>query len=338
MITESKQAKRLNSLGINIKTFFYDNGKKKQRNTDNSLNQDIKQGIIIEKDYYKHGNLLRKEKSFDSRISYTYEFSGEDKYTCKNCGMEGEVKDFTDGCPYCHTNYNIDYDNKELSNKKYYDLIIKDKSYIIKTFFLDIVFSLLLVGIYIYNTSRTFYTFDIIKIIVIGFFISLVLFFIFYYLDALIILPWLRKKKEKSNQKQVEFWNRMQKYFISKTKFYNNLNYELRNLFYSDKYKDVVDYDILDYNSLKEKEEDDKLFVTINIDIRIIRLVNNKIESKIETKEFLLKRVESKLELTKKVNFIPCPNCGASIDATTEVCEYCGTPHNYLQEWYLQEL
>lgn len=338
MITESKQTKRLKSLGINIKTIFFDNGKKKQRNTNNSLNQDIKQGIIIEKEYYKQGILLKKEKKFDSRISYTYEFSGKDEYTCKNCGVKKEAKDFIDGCPYCHTYYNVDYDNKELSNKKYYDLIIKDKSYIIKTYILDIVLSLLAVGVYIHNTSRTFYTFDIIKIIVISFFISLVLFFIFYYLDALIILPYIRKKKEKSNKKQVEFWNRMQKYSISKTKFYNNLNYELRNLFYSEKYPGVVDYDILDYNSLREQEENGKLFVTVSLDIRIIRLINSKIETKIETKEFLLKRVESKLELTKQVNYISCPNCGVSIDATTETCEYCGTPHNYLQEWYLQEL
>ena len=59
-------------------------------------------------------------------------------------------------------------------------------------------------------------------------------------------------------------------------------------------------------------------------------------EAKITKETFILKRHEKGvLELKDGVNIIKCPNCGASIDATKEKCEYCNTNINYLQEWIL---
>ena len=179
MVSDNIQLKRLKEYGINIKTYYFDNGLKKQRNTDNSLNQDIEQGIVIEKNYYKDGKFLKKETNFDSRIFNTYKFNGKEKYKCKNCGMEAKIEDFSEGCPYCNTNYNIDYDEKKVSSKNYYDYIIKDKRYIIKTYIIDFIVCFLLTFIYIFSSGRTFYFFDILKIIVLTILLSFILFYLF---------------------------------------------------------------------------------------------------------------------------------------------------------------
>ena len=56
-----------------------------------------------------------------------------------NCGMNGKIKDFIDGCPYCRTHYNIDYVDKDLGSKYHYDRILKNKTYRIVTAIIDII-------------------------------------------------------------------------------------------------------------------------------------------------------------------------------------------------------
>ena len=337
MVTEKSQEKRLNDYKINIKTKYKSDTGVLERNTDNSKNDNIIDGIILEKDYYYNGQVIKKENIFDSRILYTYEFNSDKKIVCSNCGMEGFVKDFKNGCSYCHTSYNIDFSNKSLGSKYYYDLVVKDKKYIIKTLVIDVIISLIITLIYILNTSRTFYFFDGLKVIGGTILVSLILFYFFYYLDAAIIIPSVRNTKEKLNRKQQEFWKRMIQLGVDKTKFYNNLHYDLRKLYYGDKYKEIIDYDIIDYNYFEDEIVNENLFVIVNLDIRLVKFIDGKIISKIENKTYKLKRVTIDKELNGEINHIRCHNCGASIDVMKESCDYCGTKFNYLQEWYLIE-
>ena len=248
--------------------------------------------------------------------------------------MQGKTSEFKDGCVYCQTYYNIDYTNKELGSKFYYDLIIRNRGYIIKTLIIDLLISFIISYLYIVSFSRTFYMFDFLKIIAGTFLIGLILFLIFYYLDAVILLPSLKRKKERENLKQQEFWKRLEKLGIEKIKFFNNLNYDLKRLYYSDKYPFVLDYDIIDYNNFEEKFLDNKLFVTVNLDIRIVSIYKNKIKSKIENKTYLLQKVKIDKEVNGSVNHIECSNCGASVNILEKKCSYCGSEYNYLQEWY----
>ena len=336
MVVEEAQNKRLKKLGINIKTKFIENDKIKIRNTNEEQNDNVHDGIIIEKEYYK-GILLKRENLFDSRISYTYDFNGKDKFTCKNCGKEGKVDDFKDVCPYCHTNYNVDYKEKELGNKHYYDYVIKDKSYIIKTFIIDFIVSLIIVGLIVIPNSRTFYIFDILKILGLTVIVSFILFFIFYYVDAFILLPGLKKKKEIINERQKEFFKKMNLLGVDKNKFFNNILYELREVYYSDKNPDVIDFDIIDYDSFEIEEKEDNIFVDVLFDIRIVRFINNKVVSKNENVKYRFKRLKEFNELKKEINLMTCPSCGSSINIRDGKCSYCGRKINYLQEWYLEK-
>ncbi len=336
MLTEKLHEKRLDNFGINIKTKYKSLDKVLERNSDGSKNDNIPEGVRIRKDYYYKGMVGHKETTFDSRILYKFEFNHEGKeQKCPNCGSIGTIDEFSNGCPYCGTHYNLDYDDKDLGSKYYYDYTMKSNTYKIVTLVIDVIVSFFISLMFILETSRTFTIFDMGKVLLGTLLIGAILFFVFYYLDAAIVFSFIKAKKEKLNQEQRDFWNRMNSLGITKTTFYNNLNYDFRNLYYGDKYPDVIDYDIIDYNSFKESEDDKGFYIIVNLDIRLVEFKNGKFSSKLDSKTYTFKRAKIDKKLDKGVNIIQCHNCGASIDASKGECEYCGTKNNYLQEWYL---
>lgn len=338
MVIEEAHNKRLKDYELNIKTKYLVDHSIFERNTDNSKNDNINQGIILEKDYYNgNGVCIKKENVFDSRILYTYQFNEKKEIKCSNCGAISSVDNNDDHCSYCGTSFNIEYNNKELGSKYFYDLVIKDKSYIIKTFILDLIVSFIIVGIYIINTSRTFYFFDKLKIAIGSLLLCLILFFVFYYVDAIILLPGLKRKKEAQNQRQMDFWKRLSQKKLDKVTFMNNLSYELRELYYGDKYKDIIDFDIIDYEEFEDIEKFGNLYVDVSVDIRIARYDNGKIKSKREVKKYRMRWARQNDILSPGVNEIKCHNCNSSIDVREKTCKYCGTRVNYYQQWYLEK-
>lgn len=337
-ITESFHNKRLKEFNINIKTKYKVKDKVLERNTDNSINDDIIDGVRLEKKYYKDGFLIYKVSNFDPRIHYTYLFNSEEnkEVLCPNCGKISTVKEFVNGCPYCHTYYNIDYINKELGTKEHLDNIIHSEKYNKITFIVDLIISFIIVFMYILLNGRTFNIYDVSKIIVGGLVLGFFLYYIFYVLDALILLLPIKIYKNKRNRRQIEFWDNALKNNISKKTFFNNFNYELQRYYYLDN-NDVIDYDIIDYLDFDLSTKED-LFITVTVNIRIIKYINNKIVKKVENKKFTLKRDKTFVnKLNGGINIIKCHNCGASIDVNKENCEYCKTKINYLQEWYLED-
>ena len=317
LISESYHNEKLKKHNINIKTKYIVGNKILEKNTDGSNNDDISNGIRCQKDYYINNRCVHTEKLFDSRIEYTFISKSEEneEYTCKNCGMNSKLKDFLDGCPYCGTYYNIDYTDKDLGGKYHYDRVLRKKTYRIITAIIDLVISLSLTYVYIKNTSRTFNNYDISKIFIYGTILSLILYYLFYIMDAYVILGPIKRYKDKQNRKQMKFWDRTK---IDKKTFFNNLNYEVGKKYYL-KY-DIIDYDILDYLDFKEYRKNDKLYVKVKVDVRIVYLKNNKIKSKfIQDTYVLLKHNNKTIELKDGANMIKCPNCGASVDAKRDI-------------------
>ena len=333
LISDNYQIKKLNKYKINIKTKYIVGNDLLERNTDNTKNDDIKNGIRCKKEYYLNNNLVHEETLFDSRIEYTFiskDVENKD-YTCPNCGMHSKLKDFIDGCPYCQTYYNIDYTNKDLGSKYHYDQVLRSNTYRVITGIVDIIISLILSYIFIKTTSRTFNGFDISKIFIYGLILSLILYYFFYIIDAYIVLTPIKNYKEKENQKQEEFWESTK---IDKKKFYNNLNYELRKYYYS---KDnIIDYDIIDYLSFNNFTKNNQEYIKITAEVRVVYYKNNKITSRIIKDTYLLKHHTDNIQSLKEgENIIKCHNCGASIDITQGECSYCHTKTKYLQEWTL---
>ena len=331
LISEEFQKKRLKKYNINIKTKFIVDRNILERNTDDTKNDDIKKGVILEKKYYINNVLKHTEKEFDTRMEYTYLSKEEEETenTCPNCGNTSKLKNFLDGCPYCGTYYNVDYTDKELGNKYHYDRVLKNGIYRVVTAIVDLIISLLIALLFIKTTSRTFNSYDVAKVFIYGTVLALILYYVFYTIDAYIILGPIKRYKDEQNRKQIEFWNKTS---IDKKSFFNNLNYEIKKYYFNqDK---IIDYDILDYLSFEYKND----CVEVVGEVRIITYENNKIKSNYKKEKFIMKKnTKGKLDLKEGRNIIMCPGCGASIDANTGKCNYCGREINYLQDWILEK-
>lgn len=325
---------KLDKLNINIKTEYIVGTQILERNSDNSKNDDIKNGIRCRKEYYVNGELKHIESEFDSRMEYTFISKEEENkdYTCPNCGMHSKLKDFIDGCPYCGTYYNMDYTDKDLGSKFHYDSILRSNLYRIVTAIIDVSISILLCFVFIKMTSRTFNSYDISKIFIYGVILSFILYYFFYIIDAYIILSPIKKYKNRQNQKQIEFWKTAK---VDKKTFYNNLNYEVSK--YYDGIPNIIDYDILDYLSFSEQIIDGERYIKVLADVRIVTY-DKKISSKYKKEIYILKKnLNDSLQLNAGANIMKCCNCGASIDVRKGQCEYCGTKIKYLQEWFLDK-
>lgn len=335
LISEKSHEENLKKLGVNIKTSYIVGDQVLEYDTNNINNNDIIKGIRCKKRYYIKDKLEHEEIKFDTRMKYTFisdDCENKD-YSCPNCGMHSKLKDFINGCPYCGTYFNIDYVDKDMGSKYYYDRVLKNSTYRLITALIDVLVSLLLSFLFIKLTSRTFNSYDISKIFIYGVILSLVFYYFFYIVDAYIILSPIKNYKDRENQKQIDFFNRTK---IDKKEFFNNLNYEVANKYYYNN-PNIVDYDILDFDSYEEFLKNDNLYVLVKAYVRIVSLKNNKFRSKYITDTYLLKRVNDSVSLKDNINVIRCHNCGASIDITKNECDYCHSKVKYFQKWILEK-
>lgn len=331
LISDNSQNNKLKKFNINIKTKYIVHDKILERNTNNSYNDDIKSGIRCKKEYYIGDRLLKIENQFDSRIEYTFIANEDKEFVCVNCGLHTNLSEFVDGCPYCGTYYNLDYTEKDLGSKYHYDRVLRTNTYRVITGIVDLVLSLLVTYYFIKFTSRTFNVYDISKIFIYGFILSVVLYYFFYLIDGYIVLKPIKLYKDGQKQKQVEFWNRTK---IDKKKFFNNLNYEIGRKYFND--IDVIDYDILDYDEFTDSYINNVMYVKVKAYVRVVKFVNGKLKSMYITDTYNMKRMnENVFEMKNGTNFVKCNNCGASVDVVKEKCDYCGTKISPLQEWIL---
>ena len=72
LISDNYHSKKLKKYGLNIKTKYIVGNEVLERNTDNTKNDDIDNGIRCKKEYYLNNKLVHEETLFDSRIEYTF--------------------------------------------------------------------------------------------------------------------------------------------------------------------------------------------------------------------------------------------------------------------------
>lgn len=72
LISETFHKEKLKKYNVNIKTKFIVGSKILEKNSNDNVNNDIKQGIICQKEYFINNKLSHTENNFDTRIEYTY--------------------------------------------------------------------------------------------------------------------------------------------------------------------------------------------------------------------------------------------------------------------------
>lgn len=127
--------------------------------------------------------------------------------------------------------------------------------------------------LWILNTSRTFNGYDVGKIFLYGMILAMILYY--FSICGMLMRYWSPSDDTKSSR--TEDSENSEPYRDRQKRFYNNLNYEAGRRYYSR--PDVIDYDVIDYTDLQEHEENGRLWVRVELQVRLVYLRNGKISS-----------------------------------------------------------
>lgn len=320
-ITDKSQIDRLNEKGIIIEDIFLRYDKKFIRKSDGSRLDQVFNASRIQKKYYYNNKCIYKEKNFNKNSNYTFAtYSKDNKLVCPNCGNEGNSNEFFEGCPYCDTSFNIDY-----QLKRYNFNPIKD-TFDIRWFkFITGVVAIIMPIVLNYIVNKDW------RIALLTILLFPISYTLTYFILSLLLAPFIfvngiiTTYRESSKIRNGE---------IDRNKIINSLVYELKQYYFNDKkYKDLIDFDILTYYYIYTKTINNELYVEIKYKIRKYYFKNKRINKKINVEKVMLKYNNKHID--KKNNIIMCDNCGASIDITKKHCEYCNTKVKNMQKWIL---
>ncbi len=342
---ERPQSERLARLGLRIVTTFWDDGGIRRRSSDHALHDDIVNGVIMDKQYFRGEQLLHTEKAFNPLLKYTFVIREqmEKEISCPNCGKTGKTAEFADGCPYCGTCYNIGYGERKDAGK-----LSAEKKSLPPAEYLTALVILLFVFwglglLFVRISGRTFGLFDILKGLAFGTIAGLLAFYVYYTSRVSAIV----RKEEESYQEQMRQIRTLETglsaYDIPVSVLYTNLSGELNSCFFAGskpENADIIDWDILDYDDYRiDKDRNNSPKITLSGKIRILRADGNRVRSG----EFRMHAVMKPNTVTGNplqpgANVLHCHRCGGDIDVTRPTCSHCGAPVRYNQRLYLDEL
>lgn len=312
--------KRLNSKNIVIEERFLNEEDNSilYYSSDFKKNDTICKRPRIEKVYFHNGKEIYTQKDFNKKMKYTYFSSNKSKeiIECPSCGYQDEAKKFVFGCPYCDTDFSLEISKKKekISNK-----VIKDTS----------VFGviLLLLSFLVRFEVITFEMF--LSFLTIGLVIEGIVLFIQF-------IPLLLEKDIWHDFKTI----RMN---INEKRVYSDLNTELSNYYYDDKntkYKDLIDFDILKYQSATYDRDGNDTCIVLSYLIRKYYYIEktNTIEISFGSSRVRLIRNVKQKHKSNSEFASKCKNCGSSIEFHALECEYCGSKNESTIGWKIKEI
>jgi rubrerythrin len=327
--SNSLHLKKLEEKGIVIEEIYKCPKENKifTRTTDGKKNDSVSKSHKIEKNFYKNGRKIFTEKNFDHDTYYTINtIKGEENHTCSECGYTGNLKEFYSGCPYCGANFNIEYTRNNSygrSLKKLFSLKWVKRL----CFTIPVIVSL--ISIYLSQDVLTIY----ISIVTIPTLMSLtyILIMIFYTLIAI-----YRLIAYKDVLTSIIYYNKQE---INSAKLIKDVQITLLNDYYDKElypeYKDLVDFDILDFENYKYRYKNNKQFIVLRIKIRKYFNKGNKIKRIISKEHIYVSMNPNYAE--KRQNIRKCPSCGANVPPLKKMCLYCKTPLPTTMLWIVEK-
>lgn len=321
MLKIKRHYDRLKEKNIAIESIYMREGMdtKLIRSSDGLRNDTVYNSHLVEKRYFYKNKCIFLENNFNNNFNYTIKtISKNKKLECPNCGYNGLIYNFYDGCPYCGTNFNIDLKNKQSNFSNFNDAFKEKPAWILV---LTIMFIILILNIVFSGTKFPYY------------FLYLI-FLPFYFFQSLVIssliifiaIPFIELFK----QTNISF-----KLMKNYEKIISDFNFSLLNYYYNNsKYNDVIDFNITRYYSIKNKNNDK---VKIKYNINEYYLVNKEIIKKNKKKCAILSKNLNKIE-TKFSNIHKCINCGSNLDLLENECEHCGTSIPKINDWLLEKI
>ena len=283
------------------------------RTTDGKENDSVYKSPKIEKNFYKNGKLLFREKDFDKNTIYTIVATkGEKLHKCSECVYEDITKTFYNGCPYCGANMTVDYSKNKSYGKSIKELFSMKWVKII-CICLPIIFSA--ISIYLNRDIEA----------VIGGIISIPFMMLFTYLGIMIFYtPYIIYKTiiyKDVHTFKIMYNNQV----INNAKLVRDVQTTLLNDYYDEKIypenKDLIDFDVLDFENYFYTRKNNINYIVLRLKLRKYFLKNNKVKKEL-TKDHIMvypnpHYIEKRQELRK------CPNCGSNVPPLIKRCEYC---------------
>ena len=327
--SNSLHLKRLEEKGIVIEEIYKypKDNKIFIRTTDGKENDSVYKSPKIEKNFYKNKKRLFREKNFDPKTFYTIVATKGDKtHTCSECGYSDSLKEFFNGCPYCGANFTINY-----SNNKSYGRTLKELFSFKWVQFLCIILPIIFaaVSIYLNQDIETIISSIIaIPILMFATYLFIMTFYtpiIFY---RLIVYKDVHTYTIKYNDE-----------IINNAKLIKDVQTTLLNDYYDEnlypKNKDLIDFDILDFEDYKYRYKNNKQYIVLKLKIRKYFSNGNKIKRVISKENIYVTmnpHYKEKREILRK-----CPSCGANVPPLKKSCEYCKTPLPSTILWIIEK-
>ena len=341
---EGPQEKRLGKFDLTMITSFWDEHAVRRRASDGSVREDIINGVIMDKKYYRKGKLIHTEKMFNPLMRYSFVMGGklEEDTQCPNCGWRGKTSAFLNGCPYCGASCHISYQDRQEGVKSFAEKKAKQPELYVGSFFgcmgICIGISLLIV----LTTGRTHGLFDFLKGIAFGAAPGLIAFCRVYLKRVLEITQEAEAYFRQQSSMLQTFETGLTKKGISLDAFFTSLNTEITTRLFGDAPENgnIVDWDILDYDDCRtERTGEGGEEMVIRMTMRILRMEGNRLRAReTESRAVMKTNPVTPDPLRKGAMVVHCHACGSSIDLSQPVCGFCGTPIRYRQPLYLTDL
>lgn len=274
--------------------------------------------IKLEKEYFLNGKSIYIEKEFNQNARYTFlQRKGENtKIECPSCGYKGKSKEFSSGCPYCNTDFNVEF-SRERNDKK--------KS----------VWRYTPTGVLFFATIFLIHNLGIIPTNALYLIILLML--LVYLITAIVLIL----TNISSDIKEKDVWNEFKTLGmnINEQKVYNNLHLQLCNYYYDKKntnYKDLIDFDIYEYHTARYDKDGNKTYIILPYTIRKYYLEKEEIKTTLSISEVKLLMNKNIKHKEEGIFTIRCKNCGSPISIEESTCKYCKSKNHSVLGWILE--
>lgn len=312
--------------------------------------------VLIRRRFYKDGKRIYKKVMSEKHVATCLKSQvNGDQVSCPNCGYVNSVSTFIDGCDACGSRFTVkDFDSKVSGFSFEQNNYIQFKNLVCDTYnFIVILFLVMMAVMFAFmmiapKFAETEWIASFGDISIRGFFsmfISIPIMLVV--VTILAIVQWIMKLVYKSNIKGGEKASQVL-HNISLNDFFQNLEYKLRNIHFSDKesevnvfakcnlsgaiakYKDVIDCDMANLTFVDGKRTSDGYHFECQARIRMTKYNGKKITYDYED---VTLGVRGKKDVVDRANVLMrmyrCENCGSTLNLLEgAVCKYCGNEYD----------
>lgn len=323
-ICEEKHVERLKQNNIKIIEKYKATDNSKEIYTRSIIDKhvdEINNCFRLEKLFYHNDQLLYKENKYSNTIRYSYLDHSKDnkEIECPSCGYVAPAKDFTLGCPYCSTDFTIDYGRK--SNK------VTTKNYVgnaVPAILGTASFLTIFAMIYLFQTVN----------------IILVILAMFLFLTATVLLMINAQYNREVESEDLWFEFKGLSMKINENRVFNDLYLQLGDIYYDEKNKGfntLVDFEIIRYNSAEHDQDEKGMNILLDYDIRKFFFDGKTIYKTETTEKVKLYRNQKVRHKKNKIYASRCKNCGSTLDKNKDECPYCGSKNNSTMSWVIDK-